>query len=319
MASATELIEILRRERWTGFRVVGVCLPHGVHALAVQGIPVIGTPATVRRAVEEAGADTVFVASGLGATGQDTRRLTWRLEGTGTQIAVLPSLTDVSGPRIRVKPIAGLPLLYLELPEFSGTQRTIKRLLDLAVAGIALVLATPVLLLIAAGIRLGSPGPVLFRQTRVGRGGELFTCLKFRTMVQEAESQLAALQEDHDGNGLLFKLRHDPRVTRLGRPLRRYSLDELPQLVNVLKGDMSLVGPRPPLPSEVARYPDDLRRRLLVRPGLTGLWQVSGRSDLSAADSSRLDLYYVDNWSVMYDAQIVWKTLGAVVAGRGAF
>jgi exopolysaccharide biosynthesis polyprenyl glycosylphosphotransferase len=314
-----ELVEVLDRERWTGYRVVGVCLPSRDEHRSVHGIPVVGDTKEVRQALQATRAEAVFLTSGAGHSSKDFRRISWQIEGMGVDLAVLPSLTDVSGPRIHVRPLAGLPLLHLELPEFTGPQRVTKRLLDIVASAFGLVLLSPLLLVIALAVKASSPGPVLFRQIRVGRDGREFWCLKFRTMVVDAEARLAELQQENDGNGLLFKMRDDPRVTRVGRKLRRFSLDELPQLLNILRGDMSVVGPRPPLPSEVANYTDDLRRRLLVRPGLTGLWQVSGRSELSLEESTRLDLYYVDNWSLMSDVEIAWKTVRAVLGGRGAF
>ncbi len=230
-----------------------------------------------------------------------------------------PALTDVAGPRIRTRPVAGLPLIHVEPPDFTGSAKFVKVLADKLIALTALVLLSPVLLIIALAVAMTSRGPVLFRQRRVGQDGEEFDVFKFRTMVSGADrmvDQLAALNE---GNGLLFKIRRDPRVTPVGRFLRRYSLDELPQLFNVLAGSMSVVGPRPPLPSEVAQYDGDVARRLLVKPGITGLWQVSGRSDLSWEDGIRLDLYYVENWSLTTDLLIMWKTLGAVLRARGAY
>jgi exopolysaccharide biosynthesis polyprenyl glycosylphosphotransferase len=233
---------------------------------------------------------------------------------------VAPALSEVARERVEVRPAGGVPLLHVPAPMLSGPQRALKGLLDRIAAAVLLLLAAPVMLVVAVLIRSGSSGPALFRQRRVGRAGEEFTCLKFRTMIADAEArraELAHLNERHDG--LLFKIRHDPRITRVGAVLRKYSIDELPQLINVLTGDMSLVGPRPPLPQEVARYDDALRRRLLVKPGLTGLWQVSGRSELSWAESVRLDLNYVDNWSPALDARILFRTAAAVVKGTGAY
>jgi lipopolysaccharide/colanic/teichoic acid biosynthesis glycosyltransferase len=178
---------------------------------------------------------------------------------------------------------------------------------------------SPLLLLIAVMVRLTSPGPVIFRQVRVGRDGRMFTLYKFRSMVVDAEEQLVDLRRHNDSDGVLFKVRQDPRVTPVGRWLRRFSLDELPQLANVLRGDMSMVGPRPALPSETEQYGSSVARRLLVKPGITGLWQISGRSDLSWEDSVRLDLYYVENWSFTGDIQILWKTFHAVATRRGAY
>jgi len=241
------------------------------------------------------------------------------LEGTGIDLVLAPALTDVAGPRIHTRPVAGLPLIHVEAPEFRGTRKLIKGFVDRALALVGLILALPVFAIIAIAVKLDSPGPVLFRQVRVGLGGREFNVYKFRTMVVDADKMLASLAEKNETDGLLFKMRNDPRVTRVGRVLRKWSLDELPQLLNVLRGDMSLVGPRPPLPSEVARYNGDVARRLLVKPGMTGLWQVSGRSDLSWEDGIRLDLYYVENWSLAVDLTILWKTIGAVLQRRGAY
>jgi exopolysaccharide biosynthesis polyprenyl glycosylphosphotransferase len=247
------------------------------------------------------------------------RRLAWSLEGTGIDLLVAPALTDVAGPRINIRPVSGLPLLQVAEPKFTGIPRLVKRGIDILAAAIGLIALAPVFALVAALVRGTTPGPVLFRQIRIGRDGKPFTMLKFRSMFADAEQRLDELRvlSDH-GDGVLFKLRGDPRITAVGKRLRRYSLDELPQLINVLRGQMSLVGPRPPLPSEVARYETDVFRRLLVKPGITGLWQVSGRSDLDWAQTVRLDLYYVENWSVALDAEILWKTLSAVASGSGA-
>jgi exopolysaccharide biosynthesis polyprenyl glycosylphosphotransferase len=226
---------------------------------------------------------------------------------------------DVAGPRISVRPVAGLPLLHVDHPELTGGRQLVKSLFDKIGATFALVLLAPLLAVIALAIRLTSAGPGLFRQTRVGKDGKEFTVLKFRTMVQEAEALRVGLAEQNEQDGVLFKIKKDPRITRVGGVLRRYSLDELPQLINVLRGDMSMVGPRPPLAEEVAQYGDDVRRRLVVRPGLTGLWQVNGRSDLTWEESVRLDLRYVENWSLALDLLILWKTCSAVVRGSGAY
>ncbi|MFC7645746.1 sugar transferase [Streptosporangium lutulentum] len=222
-------------------------------------------------------------------------------------------------PRINIRPVAGLPLLHVAHPDLDGARQLVKGVFDKVVAALALLALSPFLLVVAALIKSTGPGPVLFRQARVGKGGEEFTVLKFRTMVPDAEQIKRILTELNEGDGVLFKIRNDPRITPLGSWLRRYSIDELPQLFNVVRGDMSLVGPRPPLPEEVARYGTDVRRRLVVKPGLTGLWQVSGRSDLSWEESVRLDLRYVENWSLALDMQILWKTWSAVMRGSGAY
>ena len=247
------------------------------------------------------------------------RELAWQLEETGTDLCVAPALLDVAGPRTTIRPVAGLPLLQVDHPELAGGKQVIKAVFDRAVAGLALILLAPLFAVIAVAIRLDDQGPVFFRQTRVGLDGRTFKLCKFRTMVVDAEQRLAQLEALNEGAGVLFKMRRDPRVTKVGAWLRRWSLDELPQLFNVLSGDMSLVGPRPALPREVARYGDHMRRRLVVKPGITGLWQVSGRSGLPWEEAFRLDLRYVDNWSLALDLQILWKTWSAVIHGSGAY
>ena len=216
-------------------------------------------------------------------------------------------------------PVGDLSLLQVSEPKFSGASRFFKSAFDRLMASLALLVLSPVLVVIGILIKLDSRGTVFFKQTRSGLAGKPFGLYKFRSMVPAAEDLLIDLTDQNEGSGMLFKIRHDPRITRVGRVLRRLSVDELPQLWNVVKGDMSLVGPRPPLPSEVERYADDTRRRLLVKPGLTGLWQVSGRSDLTWEESVRLDLYYVENWSFVLDIVILARTVVAVAAGRGAY
>ncbi len=246
------------------------------------------------------------------------RRLSWVLEDLGVELIVAPAVTDIVGPRISTRPVAGLPLLLVERPRFSVGGRVFKRVFDPLIAFVLLVLLSPVLLIAAVAVRCTSKGPVFYRQIRIGLEGRPFTIVKFRTMVREADELQNAL-DANDADGLLFKLRRDPRVTKVGRVLRRWSIDELPQLVHVISGKMSLVGPRPPLEREVEQYDPDLHRRLLVKPGLTGLWQVSGRSDLPWEEAVRLDLYYVDNWSPTMDLAILLKTARAVVRGNGAY
>jgi exopolysaccharide biosynthesis polyprenyl glycosylphosphotransferase len=253
-------------------------------------------------------------------SGVGLRDLAWELEKTGTDLCVAPALLDVAGPRTTIRPVAGLPLLHVDHPEFGGLPRLIKAAFDRIVAFTALLICSPLFLAIAMAIWLGDSGPAFFRQTRVGRDGRAFTVYKFRTMVRDAEQRKHQLVAHNDfAGGVLFKMRRDPRVTRVGAWLRRYSVDELPQLINVLKGDMSLVGPRPALPQEAALYGDHVRRRLAVKPGITGLWQVNGRSDLAWDEAVRLDLRYVENWSFMLDLQILWKTWSAVLHGSGAY
>lgn len=316
-ASIAELVRLFRRERHHGMDVVAACLPGGHAGKRLDEVPVAGDLSDVPLAVEHFGADTVAVLACPEMDGQALRRLAWRLERSHTELVVAPALMDVAGPRTTIRPVAGMPLLHVEHPELAGARQLVKNVFDRLVAAALLVLLSPLLAGLAIAVRATSPGPALFRQTRVGRDGRLFTILKFRTMRRGSEEQKITLVSDREG--VLFKIRNDPRVTPLGVLMRRHSLDELPQLLNVVRGHMSLVGPRPPLPDEVARYGDDVRRRLLVRPGLTGLWQVSGRSDLSWEESVRLDLRYVENWSLTLDLQILWKTWSAVARGQGAY
>ncbi len=281
--------------------------------------PCSARPTDARRVAADVEADTVAITSS-GVLGREgLRQLAWQLEGSDTSLLLTPELTDVAGPRINVRPLGALSLLQVTEPKFSGATRILKGAMDRVIAALMLLVLSPVLLATALLIKLDSRGPVFFRQTRSGVGGAPFQLVKFRSMVDAAEDLLIDLTDRNESGGVLFKIRRDPRVTRVGRVLRRFSIDELPQLWNVLIGEMSLVGPRPPLPSEVEMYEEDARRRLLVKPGLTGLWQVSGRSDLSWDESVRLDLYYVENWSFVLDLTIIARTVGAVVAGRGAY
>ncbi|WSN15012.1 sugar transferase [Micromonospora sp. NBC_01699] len=317
-----ELVHTLRREPHAGYEVIGACIPDALLAPVPQrlgDVPVVGSLRGVAEAALAVGADTVAVTASGELTSTRLRRLGWQLEGTGIDLVLAPALTDVAGPRIHTTPVAGLPLIHVEAPEFRGARKVVKGFVDRAAAFAALTLALPILAVLALAIKLDSRGPVIFRQIRVGQGGREFGVYKFRTMVTNADALLAELTARNETDGLMFKMRDDPRVTRVGKFLRKWSLDELPQLANVLFGHMSLVGPRPPLPSEVARYDGDVARRLLVKPGMTGLWQVSGRSDLTWEDGIRLDLYYVENWSLAADLTILWKTFGAVVNSRGAY
>ncbi len=321
-AQVLELTNQLRREWYAGYRVVGACIPDALVSPEPQlldGVPVVGSFRNVLDAAAAVSADTVAVTGSSELTGRRLRRLGWQMEGTGIDLVLAPSLTDVAGPRIHTRPVAGLPLIHVSSPEFRGARKWLKGAFDRTAAGIGLLLLSPVFLAIAVAIKVDNPGPVIFRQKRVGLDGTEFDVLKFRSMVVDAEAMVAKLAAKNEGNGLLFKMRSDPRVTRVGSILRRWSWDELPQLINVVRGEMSLVGPRPPLPTEVAWYDQDVARRLLVKPGMTGLWQVSGRSDLSWEESIRLDLYYVENWSLAVDLTILWKTAGAVLGSRGAY
>jgi exopolysaccharide biosynthesis polyprenyl glycosylphosphotransferase len=303
-----------------GYTVVATCLPRGSVEEPDAGSDKLGrTEVDILAAVDMYAVDVVAVAADPELGGQSLRRLSWALEQRGIDLVVSPGIVEVAGPRISIRPVAGLSLLHLERPSVSGGPHLLKNIFDRVVGFFLLLLAAPILLVAAVLVKFTSRGPVLFRQTRVGRAGDEFSMLKFRSMVVDAEERKAELHELSDGNDVLFKLRDDPRVTRVGRYLRRFSVDELPQLVNVLRGEMSLVGPRPPLATEVATYAIDDARRMLVKPGLTGLWQVSGRSDLTWEESVRLDLRYVDNWSIALDLLILWKTARAVFGRDGAY
>ncbi len=315
--AAEAITRQLRRERFHGLDVVGCCLPPGYDGHV--GLPVYGTFDDVGHAVRAARADTVIVLSCPELDGPTLRRLAWRLERDEVDLIVASALIDVAGGRTTLRPVDGLPMLHVEHPNLSGPGRILKAALDRLAALLLLVLLAPVLAVLAVAVRCGSPGPVLFRQVRVGKDGREFVMYKFRTMHADAPARLAELRHLNDYDDVLFKLRDDPRITRVGRRLRRFSLDELPQLINVLRGQMSLVGPRPPLPEEVAVYPDDVRRRLAVKPGLTGLWQISGRSDLPFAEAVRLDLRYVENWSFSLDLMILLRTISAVCRASGAY
>ncbi|HIV57122.1 MAG TPA: sugar transferase [Candidatus Stackebrandtia faecavium] len=316
---ALEVHRVITRTSQAGLTPVGIYLTEG--AASVKGLETPVPTFANRDIVELAAhleADTLAVCGSASTEPGELRRLAWQLEGTGRDLMVAPQLTDIAGPRVHVRPIEGLPLLHVEEPTLAGFSWMVKSVLDRLASFCGLIVLLPVLIGIAISIKATSPGPVFFRQPRVGMEGKTFHCWKFRTMYMDAEERQAALMMENESDGMLFKIKDDPRVTSAGRFLRRTSLDELAQLINVVKGDMSLVGPRP-LPAENGDFLGDVRRRLLVRPGITGLWQVSGRSDLSWDDAVRLDLYYVDNWSLAADLQILFRTLVVVLRRKGAY
>jgi exopolysaccharide biosynthesis polyprenyl glycosylphosphotransferase len=319
--SVASLVSELTRGKHHGLSVVGACLTGDVAGFpVVSGVPVMGGINETTRAVAKLEADTVAVLACPELSGARMRELAWELEGSGTDVYVAPTLLDIAEARTTIRPIAGLPLMHLDHPRRVGSRIVVKELFDRTAAAAALVLLAPVFAVIAVAIKAADGGPVFFRQIRVGREGEIFFVWKFRTMVADAEKLKSELAKQNEGNGALFKLRADPRITRPGGFLRRYSLDELPQLINVARGDMSLVGPRPALQEETASYDGThMIRRIMVKPGITGLWQVSGRSDLSLAESVRLDVHYVENWSLFLDLQILWKTVHAIISGGGAY
>ncbi|WP_460788800.1 exopolysaccharide biosynthesis polyprenyl glycosylphosphotransferase [Nocardioides maradonensis] len=273
----------------------------------------------VTRTVAAYAADAVLVVPCSQVSPAEIRRIAWSLESSNTEMLVAPGLPELVPQRALLGVTGSVSVLHVRRAELRGMRRTVKNVVERSVAAVALLVLAPLLLLLLVIIRGDSPGPALYCQRRIGRGGRPFTMLKLRTMVVDADRRVVELSASNDADGVLFKLRADPRVTRVGRVLRRYSLDELPQLWNVVRGDMALVGPRPALPDEVARYSFDMRRRMVVKPGLTGLWQVSGRSDLSWTRAMQLDLYYVDNWSLGLDVAIVFRTVHAVLAHGGAY
>ncbi len=312
----------LARFPYAGYRAIGACLPKneiGEPGGEVHGLPVLGSFADVAEVARETSADSVILTSSDQLPPATVRRITWSLETSNIELAVAPALTEIAGPRIHIRQLAGLPLLHVSVPQYEGSKHAAKAVFDVTTAIILSILLSPILLVLALIVRFSSRGPVIFRQERVGLNGKTFRMLKFRTMVDGAEDRLDELKPLNEGSGPLFKVRDDPRVTKVGRVLRKYSLDELPQLWNVIRGDMSIVGPRPPLPSEVERYEPEVRRRLLVKPGVTGPWQISGRSDLSWAEGVRLDLFYVENWSLVGDLVMIARTVRVVLRRNGAY
>ncbi|MGI3784466.1 MAG: sugar transferase, partial [Janthinobacterium lividum] len=313
------LVDVLTREQH-GMRVIGVCVPaHQKDRARLAGLTVLGSMADVADTVRIHGADSVAVTGGEATRHLFLKGLAWSLEGADVELLVHPGLVEVAGPRMHIRPHVGLPLLHVEQPHFSGWRRFVKRATDLVLTSMFMVVFAPLFIAIAIAIKLDGGGPVFYSQLRVGLDGSTFRMWKFRSMHVDADRLIAELRQQNPGIGLLFKMHDDPRITRVGKLLRKFSLDELPQLFNVLNGSMSLVGPRPPLQVEVDGYEHGARRRLLVAPGLTGLWQVSGRSLLSWDESIRLDLRYVENWTLTLDLLILWRTLFAVLTRRGAF
>jgi len=323
--SSGSLIRAIRQAPTQGLDVVAACvsgLDSPWDAVShLEDVPVFGRPEEALHAVDLYDAEVVAISSHPDLVGHSLRRLAWALEERNVELVVSPGILDVAGPRLSIRPSAGTPLLHVERPVSGGAPMLVKGVVDRMLAVVLVLLALPVLLAVAVGVKLTSPGPVLFTQNRVGARGEVFRMFKFRTMVVNAEELLGQMAEDegHEVHAVLFKRKDDPRVTRIGKVLRRYSIDEVPQLLNVIRGDMSLIGPRPPLAAEVEKYESDAMRRLRVQPGLTGLWQVSGRSDLTWEESLRLDLWYVDNWSFVLDLQILVRTARAVLRGQGAY
>jgi exopolysaccharide biosynthesis polyprenyl glycosylphosphotransferase len=321
-ADVGRVVAQLRAQTKAGYKAIGVALTDrpaiSVVEESLRTVPRIES-ASVPELVRRSRTRAVMIAGELPGGRAQIRLLGWELENSRAELILVSQLTDVAGPRLHLRPVEGLPLVHVDLPQYSGVSHTLKRAFDVVLSMAALlVLAIPMAVL-ALAVKLNSPGPVIFRQERVGVRCSRFVMYKFRSMVSDAEARLAELEENNEGNGLLFKMKEDPRVTRVGAFMRRYSLDELPQFWNVLTGGMSLVGPRPPLPVEADQYEHQVARRLLIKPGITGLWQVSGRSDLPWEESVRLDLYYVENWSLAGDIRILARTFKAVLKPEGAY
>lgn len=315
-----DLLKMLDRERWLGYEVRGLLLTDGSAPEPFTELPVLGTPDKAPEVIRQTEAAAIIFAEGSFGRATHFSELARDLEEVQTQVIIVPALASVSEDRLVTRPVAGIPLVFVDRPQAARAGGIGKRAFDLVGSALLLVFFAPLLGLAALATKLDDGGPILFRQARVGRQGDLFTCYKLRSMTTDAENQKSALADQNETTGgVLFKMASDPRITRVGRFTRRYSIDELPQLVNVLRGDMSLIGPRPAVPSEVELYASHERRRLDVRPGLTGLWQVSGRSDLPWDEAVRLDLYYVDNWSMVQDINILFRTVGVVLRAQGAY
>ncbi|MFC5126174.1 sugar transferase [Pseudoclavibacter helvolus] len=328
--SVLDLNRDLSRRDAAGYNVVGACLIDGKSGeldlnapdfLPGTEVPIGGNPEDLAGSLDAIGADTVVIAGNDVTSTQWLREVGWDLDPDRHFLIVAPGLLDVGGPRIVTRPVAGLPLLHVDSPKFTRMGLLLKRAFDVLVSGLLILVLSPILIGTAIAVAVTSPGGVFFKQERVGYGGSRFTMWKFRSMRADAEEVLKKLQSERRdaGNDILFKMKDDPRITKVGKFIRRYSIDELPQLFNVFGGSMSLVGPRPPLDREVKQYEDHVHRRFMVKPGITGLWQVSGRSNLTWEETVRLDLYYVENWSMAGDLVILFRTARAVVASEGAY
>lgn len=328
--SADTVCEKLSQNDEVGLQVQGAFLSQHLVPLSQSqqlslprsGVPIWGGLDDLIPTIRGQNIDSVIVASADELSPSDVRKLGWELLPSREKLYLAANIVDVAGPRLSIKPVAGLPLIEVDQPQFEGTNRILKRWLDIFMGLIILILTIPLFLIAAIHIKMCDGHKIFFTQDRIGRFGKPFKIFKFRTMSSVAEREQANIDlAEHDltGNTVLFKLKDDPRVTPAGRWLRRFSVDELPQLLNVLIGNMSLVGPRPPLAKEVELYDSYVYSRFIVKPGMTGLWQISGRSELSWEESIRADLSYVQNWSIMFDLVILWRTMKAVVTGRGAY
>ena len=321
-AHVADIIRVFKRERWLGYDVVGVLTPNVMACSQFPGIPAVGAPENALDVARTTDVSTIVFAEGSFPRSHMFNRLAAKLEAEKVELIVVPALSDIAAQRMTMRPVAGMPLMYIDKPSTHSHNQITKRAFDIVCSSLLILVSLPVIGITALAIKREDGGPILFKQQRIGIGGRPFECYKVRSMVTNAaeiKKQLIAQNQNESDGDVLFKMKEDPRITRVGRFIRRFSIDELPQFFNVFKGDMSLVGPRPALKSEVDKYEQHVRRRLDVRPGITGLWQVSGRSDLSWEDTVRLDLYYVDNWSLIQDFSILVKTFKAVFSSSGAY
>ncbi|UZX05565.1 sugar transferase [Arthrobacter sp. CDRTa11] len=323
--AAIHLVRSFRSQPEAGYLPIAAHLPGSKPTVAFSpeiNLPITGVTTDVESilcAIRDVDADAVAISAGVQMSPTEIRRLGWALTAIDVGMILAPALTDVAGPRIHTQPMAGLPLIHVSTPKLTGGKKVAKRTFDIVTAGLLVLALSPVFAALAVLVKMTSPGPIFYFQERIGLRGKTFRMVKFRSMKVNADAELQALLVRQGTTGKpLFKVENDPRITKIGRVLRKLSLDELPQLFNVLQGSMSLVGPRPQREGEVALYDDAAHRRLYVSPGMSGLWQVSGRSNLSWEESIRLDLYYVENWSLMGDVVILFKTFKAVFASTGA-
>ncbi|WAJ32013.1 sugar transferase [Arthrobacter sp. FX8] len=323
--SAEHLAKSLKSAPAAGYLPVAAHVPgYAFSGSATRdlSLPILGQESdfdSILGAIKAARVDAVAVSAGVNLHPTDLRRLGWELAAQDIGMILAPALTDIAGPRIHTQPVAGLPLIHVSTPKLTGGKKVAKRTFDITISGALLICLSPLFVVVAALVYLTDRGPIFYRQERIGLRGSTFSMLKFRSMRVNADAELSdLLRAQGSANKPLFKVDNDPRITSVGKVIRKYSLDELPQLLNVLNGSMSLVGPRPQREREVALYDDAAHRRLYVSPGMSGLWQVSGRSNLTWEESIRLDLYYVENWSLMGDIIILFKTFKAVFKSTGA-
>lgn len=328
--SVSQVCERLEADAASGLSVVGAFLSRHTIPLSESqqlvmpgnSVPILGGVNDLIPVIRSRHIDSVIIANTDDLSPSDVRKLGWQLLPSNENLYLAANVVDIAGPRLAIRPVAGIPLIEVQQPQLNAINLLMKRLIDIVISIFAIVVCLPLFVVAAIQIRSFDRQAIFFVQERVGLKGTIFKMIKFRTMTVGAEKELNSLDTtDHDsaGNTILFKLRDDPRVTKPGRWMRRYSVDELPQLFNVLLGHMSMVGPRPPLAREVDSYDEYVTARFIVKPGITGLWQISGRSDLSWEESVRADLSYVQNWSIMADFTIMWRTIKAVFVGKGAY